>query len=119
MIDGGALLARMLDAIEADPELAARLRRLLGGSDDATPIPLATTGQPVRVLRRAIRSGELQAVRVGREYRVTRGDLAEWLEARRVAPRPAAVRQPTTAAERAIDRARRTGALRVVGGSRG
>ena len=76
-------------------------------------VPLAAAGVPVRTLRRAIGADELTATKIGREYRIRRADLDAWLEARRVAPR--AKREPVqTEADRAIERARRAGALRSI-----
>lgn len=45
------------------------------------------------VVTRVLRSGELPAVKFGREWRVARGDFEDWLNARRLealarAPRP-------------------------------
>ena len=45
------------------------------------------------VATRVLRSGELPAVKFGREWRVARGDFEDWLNARRLeglarAPRP-------------------------------
>jgi len=118
---GRALLAEVAEALESDPELAARVRTALGLDGPATAaaetLRLRDAGPPVRTLRAAIARGELAAMRVGREYRVRRGDLEAWLESRRVAP-GRRERQPKkqSAAERAVARARRAGSLRVVGG---
>lgn len=117
-----AILAEVAEALEADPELAGRVRSALG-LDTARPpgetLALRECGPPVRTLRAAIASGELAAVKVGREYRVRRADLDGWLESRRVEP---GERQPKarklSAAERAIARARRDGSIRLVGGTR-
>jgi excisionase family DNA binding protein len=51
-------------------------------------VPLRSTGVSVRTLRAAIRAGDLKAIRVGREYRVRRSDLAASLDGRRVQPTP-------------------------------
>ncbi len=76
-------------------------------------VPLAAAGVPVRTLRRAIGAGELPATRCGREYRVRRRELEAWLEARRVQPKAKA--EPIKSeADRAIERARRSGALRTL-----
>ena len=112
------LLRTALSALRAAEELLeAELEQ------DATPVtqaedlvPLLKCGVPVRTARRAIKLGELPASLVGREYLLRRADLAKWLDGRRVQPRPAAEREQSPA-ERAIDRARRSGALRVVGGA--
>ncbi|GMV14703.1 MAG: hypothetical protein AMXMBFR56_29270 [Polyangiaceae bacterium] len=93
------------------------VRAELGPRRDDAPIALASTGQPVRTLRAAIRRGELEAVRVGREYRVRPSALAAWLEDRRVAPEAKPERE-STAAERAIARARLEGGLRAIAGGR-
>jgi excisionase family DNA binding protein len=77
-------------------------------------LPLRATGQSVRTLRAAIAAGELAAVKVGRELQVRREDLDRWIASRAVAPRQAKPRE-LSPAERAIEDARRRGALRVVG----
>ncbi|MGC4088408.1 MAG: helix-turn-helix domain-containing protein [Polyangiaceae bacterium] len=82
------------------------------GEDDL--LKLRECGPSVRTLRAAIGAGELEAVLVGREYRVRRGALSAWLEAHRVKPRERAPRE-LSAAERAIERARRAGTLKAVG----
>jgi excisionase family DNA binding protein len=82
---------------------------------DQDLVPLRKCGVPVRTARKAIKCGELPAMLVGREYLLRRADLAAWLDNRRVKPSPHPERQ-LSAAERAIDRARRSGSLRVVGG---
>lgn len=92
--------------------VVAMLRPAVAGS---SLLPLERCGVPVRTLRGAIRRGELVASKVGRGYVVASADLAAWLELRRVAPpRKAEVAAPQTAAERAIERARRAGTLRAV-----
>ena len=45
------------------------------------------------VVTRVLRSGELPAVKFGREWRVARGDFEDWLNARRFEAR-ARARQP-------------------------
>lgn len=93
-------LARELDRPKPEPEL----------------IPLSQAGPPVRTLRAAIRSGALPAVKTGRCYMISRSDLQSWLAARTVKPNPARKKPvPSTAAERAIQRARDDGRLRVIG----
>jgi excisionase family DNA binding protein len=78
-------------------------------------LPLERCGPPVRTLRAAIKRGELAASKVGRGYLVSAAALAEWLEARRVTPRAETLpEKPQSAAERAIERARRAGSLRAV-----
>lgn len=83
---------------------------------DEDLVPLRKCGVPVRTARKAIKCGELPAMLVGREYVLRRADLAAWLDNRRVKPSPRPERQ-LSAAGRAIDRARRSGSLRVVGGA--
>ncbi len=39
-----------------------------------------------RTVYRLIRNGELPAVRIGRQWRIRRNDLDEWLETRRPVP---------------------------------
>ncbi len=114
-----SILAELASALEADPALAARLRRVLGAEprSDAERFPLKKAGVPVRTLRRAIAAGELAAERVGREYFVRREDLEAWFTSRRAKPAEKKPREPS-AAERAIERARREGSLRLVGGAR-
>jgi excisionase family DNA binding protein len=92
--------------------VAAALGGRAHGADDR--VPLAAAGVPVRTLRKAIKAGELVAVRAGRSYFVRRADLDAWLTAqKRFEPRqkPEA---PKSEADRAIERARRSGALRPV-----
>ena len=81
-------------------------------------LPLNECGAPVRTLRRAIADGSLPASLVGREYLVRRADLEAWLAAPRRAPRRPQQEHEPSAAERAIERARQTGTLCVVGGRR-
>ncbi len=76
-------------------------------------MPLKACGAPLRTLRAAIRAGELPAVKVGREYQIRRTDLGAWLQARQVKPRPKPEVEESEA-DRAIARARRSGALRSV-----
>ena len=76
-------------------------------------VPLNEAGVPVRTLRKAIRSGELSASKVGRSYVVERSALTAWLEMRRVRPKAKAV-PVETEADRAIARARRAGTLRPI-----
>lgn len=115
MIDAHALLLACRDALRSDPELRAELRALLTESSDK-PIPLSKCGESVRTLRAAIAAGELDATKCGRSYYVTRDALEAWRVSRRVQPRERAQREPSSPAERAIERARRSGALRLVGG---
>ena len=76
---------------------------------------LAEGGPSVRALRAAIARGELPAVKLGRGLYVRRSDHAAWLVARQVKPKARATRKASVA-EQAIEAARRSGALRVVGG---
>lgn len=53
--------------------------------------PFLTLGEVLRYLRvnartvyRLIRTGELPASRIGRQWRIRRSDLEQWLEAQRV-----------------------------------
>jgi excisionase family DNA binding protein len=112
----GELIGLVADAV------ADRLDRRQGRHDTGSErVSLRDArGASVRQLRAAIASGELAAVRLGREYRVAQGDVDEWIASRPVAPniRGGASPKVGTAAERAIDRARRAGSLRVVGGAR-
>lgn len=61
----------------------------LKGQDEASA--LLTTEEVLRYLKvksrtlyRLIRSGDLPAVRVGRQWRIRRRDLEAWVDARRV-----------------------------------
>ncbi len=111
-----AHLARILRAAaaEADRIAAEQIEsRTLPSPDDL--LPLRDCGVSVRTLRGAIGAGELPASLVGREYLVRRSDLESWIAARRVTPREVRTRE-LSAAERALERARSSGALRVVGG---
>lgn len=100
-----AVLLALADEAEREP----------APGDAGELVALANAGPPIRTLRLAVRRGELAAMRVGRSYMIRRADLAAWLQARAVKPRPAVRREPTTPAERAIERARRDGSLRLVG----
>jgi excisionase family DNA binding protein len=92
--------------------VVAMLRPAVAGS---SLLPLERCGVPVRTLRAAIKRGELVASKAGRAYLVSSEALATWLELRRVTPREEArPEKPQTAAERAIERARRAGTLRAV-----
>ncbi|HEX4474062.1 MAG TPA: helix-turn-helix domain-containing protein [Polyangiaceae bacterium] len=120
-----ALLVQVLDAIESDPALAQRARALLLGEVPAskeTLLPLKSCGVSVRTLRGAIKRGELEASLVGRELLVRAADLQTWIDGRRVRAdehEHVAPNMKKTPAQRAIDRARLEGSLRVVGGSKG
>ena len=45
-------------------------------------------------LRRAIKSGDLTAYKIGRQLLVTPSDFEAWIESRRVNPAPAAISPP-------------------------
>ena len=80
-------------------------------------LALDQCGPPVRTLRSEIRAGKLPAKQIGRSYYVERADLNRWLESRRFEPSMRPKRKPEppkSAAQRALDRAQRAGALRVV-----
>lgn len=95
--------------------VVARLRGLLPA--ETAGLRLQELGIPVRTARRAIKTGELVASLVGREYRVTPAARDAWLEARRVRPRePRPDAKHESAAQRAILRARSAGALRAIPG---
>jgi excisionase family DNA binding protein len=83
-----------------------------GASTDT--LPLRACGVSIRTLRSAIASGELTAVKTGREFRVRRVDLDAWLATRTVEPKARAKTVPP--ADDPVSRALRTGALRVVKG---
>lgn len=80
-----------------------------------SPVPLAQCGESIRSLRAAIRAGELNAHKSGRAYYVTRAELERWRSSKRVLPRERQPIAPDSPAQRAIERARQRGALRVVG----
>jgi excisionase family DNA binding protein len=115
-------LARVLRAAADEAErIASEQTDAPPTADELVSLEAAhhSTGISVRTMRAAIRAGDLEAAKVGREYRITRAALDGWLDGRRVRPSPRT--EPTrelTAAERAIERARRAGALRVVGAGR-
>lgn len=111
-----ALLSELADTLERDHDLASRFRKVLGSSADATGdtlLSLRDTGLSVRSLRQAITSGELPAQKVGREYRVRRSDLDAWIAVKRVKPRESTTLALISPADRAIERARRVGAIRA------
>lgn len=121
---GAVLLSELINALEQDEVLAERARRVLALKDSHSSelVPLGEAGMPVRTLRAAIAAKELPASFVGRQYLVRRVDLMMWLENRpsRQPPRKRKrKRNPEEAqqspAQRAIERARRGGTLRVVG----
>jgi excisionase family DNA binding protein len=119
---GGALLAALATARATVATLEAAVQQAeTAPTNDAQSdlLALKETSVSVRTSRAAIAAGELPAVKVGREFKVRRADLDAWLAARAVKPRER--QQPErelTAAERAIERARRSGTLRIVGGAR-
>lgn len=62
-----------------------------GLSTEPGDSPFLTLGEVLRYLRvnartvyRLIRTGELPAIRIGRQWRIRRRDLEHWLEAQRV-----------------------------------
>lgn len=62
-----------------------------GFSTEPGDSPFLTLGEVLRYLRvnartayRLIRTGELPASRIGRQWRIRRSDLEQWLEAQRV-----------------------------------
>ncbi|MBI4475968.1 MAG: helix-turn-helix domain-containing protein [Acidobacteria bacterium] len=72
---------------------------------DTNTSPFLTLGEVLRYLRvnartvyRLIRSGELPATRVGRQWRIRESDLEQWLETQRVAS-PRAVKAGTSASD--------------------
>ncbi len=106
--------------VVAFDELAALVKSAvttaLGTPAAADVVPLAAAGVPVRTLRAAIRAGALPASKAGRSYVVRRADLAAWLDAQRVTPKAPARPAMQSEADRALERARRSGALRPVRG---
>jgi excisionase family DNA binding protein len=71
-----AALAEQLSRVPTEPQGSAEL------------IGWREAGVPARTWRAAIKCGELPAVRVGRQHKVTRAALAAWLEKQRVPPKP-------------------------------
>lgn len=126
---GAAWLAELVGALEANPDLAARLRRALNDARDDDVIDAAKSGLSVREFRAAIKSGKLVGSKAGRRYVCTRAALADYL-ARGVEPRrrPRASTPSATAsseapeagspADRALARAMRSGALVAVRGGK-
>ncbi len=80
LADAADALARLARAVAEDPGDADAMLSL------ADAARLAATSQ--RVLRDAIRAGELAAYGRKRDRAVRRGDLDAWIESRRVAPVP-------------------------------
>jgi len=111
-----ALLAELLQALESEPDLTARLRALLGSSASDDWITLKEARVSVRTLRAAIRRGDLAASKIGRNYRIRRADLDAWIASREI-DIPAEERSSSeeqSPAERAIARASAAGKLRAV-----
>lgn len=107
-----------LEPADIEAIAAAVAAKLQPGKPSAALLPLDECGPPVRTLRAEIRAGKLAATRIGRSYYIERADLNRWLESRRYDPRQRSTRRncesAKTAADRAIERAQRAGALRVV-----
>lgn len=84
---GRALLAEMLEALEADPALADRARRVLGAPapDDLVPLDEAATiaSARVRVLLDECRRERLELVGRRGHRRVRRAELIRWMMTRR------------------------------------
>lgn len=85
---GRALLADVLDAIEAEPSLAARLRELLGVSVpgewlDRERFETAYPGLTFRQILDAGRAGRIEVGGTSRKPMVRRGDVESYLAARR------------------------------------
>lgn len=81
-------------------------------STEGETLTLRETGVSVRTLRKEIREGRLRGLRVGRELRVRKSDFETWLVGREA--KPAESNESRAAAERALERARASGALRRV-----
>jgi len=105
-----------------DEDVQAIARAVAALLRPSEPKPLGSFAEPVRTLRRAIRSGELQASKAGRNYYATDEAVAAWRAARRVdcsakaRPNVSRPAKQLTAAERAIERARAAGGLRAIAG---
>lgn len=100
-------LRAQADALDAQ----AALLESAPDESGATLIGPGDVGVDRATWRRAIRSGELRGVLVGREYRAARADVAAWLESRRAAVRPLADRsdseQPADEMDRVLRRVRK------------
>lgn len=71
----------------------------------------AATGLPGATVRRAVREGRIRASKIGRQHLVSAADVARYIEANSIAPRPAesavqATTEPTDPFERALARGR-------------
>lgn len=76
-------------------------------------IPIRACGLPYRTIRTAIRTGELEGRRVGRETRVRRAAVDAWIE-RQQSARPAARNPEVDDVDGRIDALLATNKLRVV-----
>lgn len=113
----------LIDAV-AD-RVADRVLARLAPTRPAERLSLAdaarSAGVTARVLRAAVRRGELSGVKVGRGFVVARTDLETWLASHRVERRPEPQPAPSDAraeAKRAIDAGLRSGRLRAISGGR-
>lgn len=86
---GHMLIAELVGMLKSDPEILDELRMLLSPPNRDPPpdewLTLKTIGVPKGKARRAIKSGELPAVKFGREYRVRRSDRDAWIAGHRTA----------------------------------
>lgn len=107
-----------LEPADIEAIAAAVAAKLQPAKPPGDLLALDQCGPPVRTLRAEIRTGKLAAKRIGRSYYIAREDLNRWLESRRFDPASRPKRKKTepakSAAERALERAQRAGALRVV-----
>lgn len=93
---GRALLADVLDAIEAEPALGSRLRELLGVSDasdwlDRERFEAAYPGLTFRQILDAGRAGRIEIGGTSRKPMVRRGEVERYLAGRRRVSPPRAM----------------------------
>jgi hypothetical protein len=106
--------AGLLAIAEAADALARVARAAADGTehDDDTLLPLSEAARlaatSVRVVREAIRFGELPAYGRTRDRSVRRGDLMIWIASRRVVPVPGADDDDIARRVRRLERSRRT-----------
>lgn len=91
------------------------LRRALDGGSSGGRLPLSAAaehaGTSVRVLREAIKQGELSAALLGREYSIGKSDLDVWIAGRVVGPREPRAADTHDPAARAIAQAQAEGRI--------
>ena len=118
MIDARALLVAMLDEVERDATLRARMRRVLGAAprEDDPLVGWRDEGIPRETFFAACKSKEIAGARlVGRQRMAPRSSVRAWIASlpacRTRTPKPEAPEEPEEPADdldRLIARARRT-----------